>query len=284
MERTITLRLPRDCGGETRIAFLEQGRGDPIVFVHGLASSSRMWAEKVFPCLAGAGRLIALDLPGFGKSPALKQELTVARCADAVEAFLDALGLDKPVLVGNSLGATIVLTVGGRRPTLLRGIVTQGAVISGEDFTRSDRCLTRLGRQMAARMPFAKSAIKQMFVPSLLARVVSWSEALRWDPRGAAIAMSDYARCNLNAMLAVTEDLLRIDLTDVLANFSVPIIAVDGNEVAYRPLNTLERIGALLPSGIGVTRVIHGAGHLAPFVKPHEFADLVRAFTQKVHP
>ncbi|MBI4134043.1 MAG: alpha/beta hydrolase [Candidatus Terrybacteria bacterium] len=283
MERILSLQLSGELG-ETRIAFLEQGRGDPIVFVHGLASSSRMWAEKVFPCLAGAGRLIALDLPGFGQSPALKQELTVARCADVVEAFLDALALDKPVLVGNSLGGTIVLTVGGRRPTFLRGIVAQGAVISGADFTGSDRCLTHLGRQWAARMPIAKGMIKQMVVPSLLARVVSWSEAFRWDPRGAAIAVSDYMRCNLNAMLAITEDLLRVDLTDVLKNFSVPVIMVDGNEVTYRPLDTLERIGALLPSGIGVTRVIQGAGHLAPFVKPHQFADLVRVFAQKVHP
>ena len=283
MERILSLQLPGE-PGETRIAFLEQGRGDPIVFVHGLASSSAMWAEKVFPCLAGAGRLIALDLPGFGKSPTLKQELTVARCADVVEAFLDALGLDKPVLVGNSLGGTIVLMVGGRRPTLLRGIVAQGAVISGEDFAKSDGYLTHLSRQWAARMPFAGGLIKQMVLPSLLARVVSCSEALRWDPRGAAIAAKDYLRCNLNAMLSVTEDLMRIDLTDVLERFSVPIIAVDGNEVTYRPLDTLERIGALLPSGIGVTRVIQGAGHLAPFVKPHEFADLVRVFAQKVHP
>ncbi|MBI4134181.1 MAG: alpha/beta hydrolase, partial [Candidatus Terrybacteria bacterium] len=198
--------------------------------------------------------------------------------------FLDALALDKPVLVGNSLGGTIVLTVGGRRPTLLRGIVAQGAVISGADFAKSDGYLTRLGRQWAARMPLAGGLIKQMVLPSLLARIVSCSEALRWDPRGAAIAAKDYLRCNLNAMLSVTEDLMRIDLTDVLEHFSVPIIAVDGNEVTYRPLDTLERIGALLPSGIGVTRVIHGAGHLAPFVKPHEFADLVRVFAQKVHP
>lgn len=99
-----TLQIP---GFE--IAYLDGGSGEPLVMVHGIGADKDNWAQ-IAPFLRGTGRLIALDLPGFGESskPA-DADYSIAAQAERLGQFLDALQLPRAHFAGNSMGGAVVL-------------------------------------------------------------------------------------------------------------------------------------------------------------------------------
>jgi pimeloyl-ACP methyl ester carboxylesterase len=87
-----------------------EGSGEPLVLIHPLGADIVVW-EPVFERLAAERDVIAVDLPGFGASPALSDgdEPTPPALAAAVGRFLDTLGLDRVHVAGNSLGGWVAL-------------------------------------------------------------------------------------------------------------------------------------------------------------------------------
>jgi pimeloyl-ACP methyl ester carboxylesterase len=85
------------------------GSGPPLILVHGLGMSKEVW-RPVVPLLAREREILALDLPGFGASPPGPH--TVEGHAQAVAAYADELGLERPHVAGNSLGGGIALALG----------------------------------------------------------------------------------------------------------------------------------------------------------------------------
>jgi pimeloyl-ACP methyl ester carboxylesterase len=96
------------------------GRGRVVVLVHGLGGSIANW-DVIGPRLTDRGRVVALDLPGFGLSPPARDwSLTTHR--DAIVAFIESF--DTPVtLIGNSLGGLLSEMVASHRPDLVSALV-----------------------------------------------------------------------------------------------------------------------------------------------------------------
>lgn len=88
------------------------GSGSPLVLVHGLGSSYRNW-DPIVPALAEHREVIALDLPGFGRTPPLA-DVSIASLTDALRAYLDSEGLSDADLVGSSMGARMVVELARR--------------------------------------------------------------------------------------------------------------------------------------------------------------------------
>lgn len=107
--------------GADRVHYTDRGQGPAIVFVHGLCGNLRNFAYLDMDRLARSHRVIVIDRPGAGRSvrgadsPAniYAQARMVAQC-------IEKLGLDKPVLVGHSLGGAISLAVGLNHPHVVR--------------------------------------------------------------------------------------------------------------------------------------------------------------------
>ncbi len=89
------------------------GSGRPLLLVHGLGASWQSWAP-VLDDLARAREVVAIDLPGFGASPPLPGDITIATLTDAVADFIDAEGLGGVDTVGSSMGARMVLELARR--------------------------------------------------------------------------------------------------------------------------------------------------------------------------
>ena len=91
------------------------GSGDPLVLIHGVGSQWQVW-EPVLPALERERDVIAVDLPGFGGSPTLPIGVVpnARALAGAVAGFLDGLGIDRPVVGGNSLGGWVALELAVR--------------------------------------------------------------------------------------------------------------------------------------------------------------------------
>jgi len=95
--------------GMTTLAFTRSGAGAPMVLLHGLGFSRRSW-DPVVPALAEHFDVLAVDLPGFGNSPALAGVTPVpAALAATVAGLLDDLGIGSAHIVGNSLGGWVAL-------------------------------------------------------------------------------------------------------------------------------------------------------------------------------
>jgi len=99
------------------LRFSRRGAGPSLVLIHGLGSSRAAW-DPVVPQLAERFDVIAPDLPGFGESEALGpgDEPHPGRLAAAVADLLDELHIDRPHLVGNSVGGWVSLELAALRP------------------------------------------------------------------------------------------------------------------------------------------------------------------------
>lgn len=101
--------MPFVKASDLNIHYIEQGTGQPVVLVHGNTSSS-VWWEYTFARMKDAPyRLIAPDLRGRGDTEGPSDKWTVEMLADDLWRFVEALHLEKPHLVGHSLGSDVVL-------------------------------------------------------------------------------------------------------------------------------------------------------------------------------
>lgn len=108
---------------------LRRGTGVPLVLLHGFPLDSRMWLDVV-DLLPGEPDVIALDLPGMGESPTgadvasrlgSPDEPSIDLSGDAVAASLRALGVERAVVAGLSMGGYVVMSLLERHPELVAG-------------------------------------------------------------------------------------------------------------------------------------------------------------------
>ncbi len=107
----------------TRIHYLDEGTGPAIVFLHGLAGQMQHLTYALRERLRKDYRVIFMDRPGAGYSerkPGASARLTAQ--ADVVAAFIEKLGLERPLLVGHSLGGAVVLATALDHPAQVGGV------------------------------------------------------------------------------------------------------------------------------------------------------------------
>src|SRR5262245_36091915 len=119
------------------INYEEQGpaNGAIAILIHGWSSSTFTWAP-VLPSLSKRYRCIAVDLPGFGKSPAPKEPPTIAGYADLIASLIESLSERPVLLLGHSMGGQISATLALRHPLLVERLVLLNPALSGRLSTR----------------------------------------------------------------------------------------------------------------------------------------------------
>ncbi|MGE3897004.1 MAG: alpha/beta fold hydrolase [Variibacter sp.] len=134
-ERSIQLAT-----GETTRVREDGPDGAPaVVLVHALANSVEIW-ERVFPRLSHNFRVIAFDLPGFGQASRPLAKYDGAFFAEQLKALLDALDLERPILIGNSLGASVVVRFAATAPDR----IARAVLAAPGGFGRKTNLLMRL--------------------------------------------------------------------------------------------------------------------------------------------
>ena len=110
-----------DAGGH-RFHVVESGEGPPVLLIHGLGGQSRNF-HALMPELARDHHVVAIDRPGSGYSPRGKGVGGgPIEQADAIAGLIDALNLDRPVVVGHSLGGAVALALGLDHPDKVGGL------------------------------------------------------------------------------------------------------------------------------------------------------------------
>jgi pimeloyl-ACP methyl ester carboxylesterase len=92
-----------------------------IVMIHGILSNWRVFTYALAPALARDHRVVVIDRPGWGYSRT-RARLDIAGQADAIAALIETLGLDKPLVVGHSMGGAVSLALALAHPDKMRGL------------------------------------------------------------------------------------------------------------------------------------------------------------------
>lgn len=130
------------------------GTGEPLLLIHGIGSCWQVW-EPVLPLLEEHHDVIAIDIPGYGRSEPVEGEPTVFALGDAIEAILDELGLEKVHVVGNSMGGALTAGLCTRGRAITGVALSPGGLATRREI-RYSFALLRLFRDGAKRFaPFA---------------------------------------------------------------------------------------------------------------------------------
>lgn len=96
----------------------EAVKEEPLILVHGLGGGAEDWA-RVIKALARGRRVLAPDLPGFWKTPAPPEGMSFSALVRYLGLFMEALGVERASLAGNSLGGAVAIRLAARRPELI---------------------------------------------------------------------------------------------------------------------------------------------------------------------
>jgi 3-oxoadipate enol-lactonase len=145
------------------IHYLERGRGEPLLLIHGLGSSGADWAFQV-AALESRFRIIVPDLPGSGHSAPPPIEYTIGGFANALWMLMDHLNIATPNIVGFSLGGAVALEMATLRPASVPrlGLINSVATYQPHDIRKwlekyvSATMVRLVGMPRAARLIAAR--------------------------------------------------------------------------------------------------------------------------------
>ncbi len=252
---------------DATLAWRERGAGDPVLFLHGLGGSRTSW-EPQLDGLADAFRCIAWDMPGYGAS-APSEPLTFAAIADSVVRLLDAAGVQRAHLVGESFGGMHALHTALRHPDrVARLVLANTSPAFGIDGTDP-------GTWQAARL----APLDAGGTPADIAEDVLTSIAGPALSDGAlAMRVAGFARIPAAGLRAAVECLPAHDVRERLGAIASPALVVAGELDAETPVTYSRILADALPTAELV--VLDGVGHLAVSETPRTFNGLVRRFLE----
>lgn len=111
------------------IYYHEEGEGHPLVFLHGMSSCGEAWFQQ-FEAFRDHFRVIAYDSINHGHSSNSPREQPEPDRADELEGFLAALGIERPILAGNSMGGATLLRWSTRHPGDARALIPSGSGVA----------------------------------------------------------------------------------------------------------------------------------------------------------
>ncbi len=264
-----------DVGG-IRMAWVEEGEGFPVVLVHGIPTSPSLW-RRVLPRLGGA-RCLAWEMVGYGGSHARgrDRDISVAKQADYLAAFLDSLGISRAVLAGHDLGGGVAQILAVRRPELCAGLVLTNAIGYDSWPIPSVKAMRAAG-DVIRRLPPA--ALK----PMLSVLFVRGHETLAAAAEAMRRHWPHYAGEDGPAALVRQIDALRVEDTlavaDDLKRLRVPARIVWGAADRFQKVEYGERFARDLAAPL---HRIPSGKHFTPEDHPQAVADAIQAVLEVV--
>jgi pimeloyl-ACP methyl ester carboxylesterase len=151
-----------DIDGE-KICYVDEGKGRPLLLLHGSWGTMAIWFKNI-PRLSKHYRVVAVDLPGFGRSQRDVPDVSVKAMSRFLNRFIDALGLEDPHLIGCSMGGLVALDH------------ALGSAGTGKLILVSPAGLS------APPGPLMDLTLKYLFVPALMAGVLyRYTFKIIWD-------------------------------------------------------------------------------------------------------
>lgn len=199
-----------------------------FLLVHGIGMGIAYFAQ-LSTVLEHHGRVVAIDLPGFGDAPEPEHALTMAQMGALLIDFIEAESLDQPVLVGHSMGTQVVAEAAAQRPDLFPELVLVAPTVN-----RHERSI----RKQAWRMT------QDLFGES---------------PKVIAMGVRNYAKTGPRWFMKKLHSMMEHSIEDTLPKIQAHTLVIRGNRDRVCPQDWVEEATALIP---GATMVeVDGRGH-----------------------
>ncbi len=259
-----------------RVNYVDMGSGDepPLIFVHGLGGAWQNWLENI-PRLAQERRTLALDLPGFGRSEMPRADISISGYGRCVEAFCEQLGLERVVLVGNSMGGFVAAETAIQFPQLVeRLVLVSAAGLSITNLMR--RPAVTWGRVAAAAGSYgaanSHAAVTRPVIRHLsLGFVMRHPTRLRTD-----LCWEQVHASGTPGFRDALEALLDYDFRDRLGEISCPTLIIWGKEDMMVPVRDADEFERLIQNSRKI--LMEDTGHVPMLERPVEFNDYLINF------
>lgn len=266
--------------GGVRTFFIEAGKGRPVVLLHGLGATNASFLPT-FMELARDHHVIAPDLPGHGDSGKPVRRYHAGFFARWLEAFITELGLEQPILIGNSMGGRVALEFGLRHPDRVSALVLvcpAMAFLKGRELVP----LVRYLRAELAVIPVMPSkrrviqGIKTMFArPERLPE--GWYESAAGEfqrvfsgPKGRVAFFSAAREIYLDPPHGEK------GLWERLGTLTPPTLFIWGDKDRLVPARFAPHVERVVPSARAL--LLEDCGHVPQFEKPEELHGAIRSF------
>ena len=254
--------------GDVRIAFDDQGAGAAVVMLHPFPFDGRIWADNIQPVINAGYRVITLDYPGFGDSPAPPSILSIEQIGDLAAELFEALKIETAALVGLSMGGYVALALAHRFPARI------WALVLADTRADADGPEARQGRAAALNTIAEKGvgAYLRQSLPRLVSPHASppLLEGL--------FRLAERREHTLTTAIAALRD--RPDRTHELTRIACPTLVLVGAEDQVSPPGKMCEIAGAI-SGARFTEIAR-AGHLSNIEAPADFNRAVIDFLRGV--
>jgi pimeloyl-ACP methyl ester carboxylesterase len=245
-----------------RVAYQDQGKGkDVVIFIHGWTCNSEFWNGQM--SAFANHRLIAIDLPGHGKSDKPKVDYTMEYFAKSIDAVMKKAGVKRAVLVGHSMGTPVIRQFYRLFPEKVAALV----VVDG--------MLRQFGNKAESEQFLAYlTADYKVNAPAVVERMVSnvQSEEVKNQMRASSAATPDYV--SLSAMKALGDE--TIYKTDTI---NVPVLAILADATFGNQKDIEQFLRSIIPNLD--YRMWQGASHFLMMENPQAFNQALRFFLNK---
>lgn len=260
-----------------RICYIDEGQGPVLLMVHGLGGSMSNWAPTI-EHFKRSRRVIALDLPGFGKSVDSACDCSVEGFAGVIRGLLAHLGVDKASIAGNSLGGLLTIYL-----TLYHPDLVENVVLVDPAGTHAFPELLRAGlRRFPSRwvkrfMLFGVSYIVRYRFAYRLAGFYNMNEYTRvlLDEAIETARRPDLERY-LEVYYRTSITALETRFDDRLGEITKPVLIVWGQKDIGVPLKVGQRINRLIKGSFLVA--LAKAAHVPQLDQPEAFNAAVERF------
>ncbi|MCS6840838.1 MAG: alpha/beta fold hydrolase [Roseiflexus sp.] len=271
------------------LAYRAAGHGPPLILLHGWAASSRYWLITLAD-LSADFRVYALDLPGFGDSPALPEPGTVARQAQAVLEFADALGLTTFDINGHSYGAAVAVTLAASQPQRVKRLVMTSLGAIGNEIERLLFALARAPLDLTLQVgypwlnllapwvelwrPFATALLCVPPLPQLMAaRFVENGLREKWMLQEGIV---DLTKMDLRAHLMAMASIGDLQVFDAMRAAPQPTLLIGGARDQIMPPESLRAAAQAMRQPR--LAFIERCGHVPMIEQPEAYHAALRAF------
>lgn len=255
----------------TRTHYHDVGTGAPVLLLHGSGPGVSAWAnwQHAIPSLAEGSRVVALDLVGFGSTERPEDvRYSLRTWTDHVWNFLDALGIEKVSVIGNSLGGRIAMQMAEDDETRLDRLVLMGAPGVGMTLTDGLKALRAYEPSPEAMRDLLEKyfAVDTSIITDDLVKIRYEASA---DP-GAheAYHLMFFSPDHAGSELGITEEQVRA--------ITAPTLLVHGREDRVVPVDVAWNMLRLLPCGD--LHVFAHCGHWTQIERSGEFNRVVCDF------
>ncbi len=256
------------------IRYWEVGSGESLVLIHGLGVSIESWAWNI-EALSAHYRVIALDIPGFGRSspPSDGSFYQPDNSTRLFYCFLDALGIRRATLVGHSMGGYVAMQVCLRYPHIADRLILVSSAGLGQEIDLFTRLLAvwPLGEMLFQPLP----AVIEWMGDRLLSAGLSASYRERmlefYQSPGAKQSLLNTLRAgvNLNGQFITFSDA-------ELQKLSLPVLLVWGQQDNVLPVQHIHRAAKVMPNSRAA--ILDQARHAPHIDRAEEFNRLVLDF------